>query len=579
MSHRAYLYNVQDPAASQKKDIMVMEWGYEVPLMLQPMLVSGGYLANSHYNEDEETEGSALFYDAVEGLKNLQRFHGFIETHMNVLVNDPQRFLQAKAEFSEYLSKLKHPYFLVDMWDVFNMDDVSHQEQASVQMEHFKANNAIFTAAMEADDPQLLLDAVWEDINPSFKDFKEILNYPNYNYGWECIWNVPPEEPVPEAFEDNGLWGLKDENGDVLLHAQFNEIFAFDESGKCVAVTNGKYGYLDKSGTWVIPQMYDDAYDFEYSNVTMVKLGEKMGLINLQNVPVTEFVYDDIRTLEAGSYYNVLLNGLWGVIDAEGKIVMPVEQQQLLEDGYGFYYSAITGRFVKKIFTTAFEFVGEYPKDAVNLVLNRYLHIKPHKNSRQNILFDGAIKVAEGFDKINVEKSFQNLLVIRKGKQYGVLGMQQQKFLLPIEYDSISDSDIYTNSFDDNIVVVKKGNLVGLFQGGGDNEQWLLPLSDFENIQLLRNGYFGFKKDGLWSLSVGVDNIVMPYQFTDLFPKSGYPGIAFVFENDELFVLHDDELIEADMDDVKYNIQNNRHYPIFDKLQERKLGDWLKRNG
>ncbi|MDQ0641511.1 hypothetical protein QF042_005076 [Pedobacter sp. W3I1] len=42
MSHRTYLYNINTPSVAENSDKMMMEWGYEMPLMLQPLLISGG---------------------------------------------------------------------------------------------------------------------------------------------------------------------------------------------------------------------------------------------------------------------------------------------------------------------------------------------------------------------------------------------------------------------------------------------------------------------------------------------------------------------------------------------------------
>nr|WP_294873542.1 hypothetical protein [uncultured Pedobacter sp.] len=34
MSHRSYLYNINTPSIAESADKMMMEWGYEMPLML-----------------------------------------------------------------------------------------------------------------------------------------------------------------------------------------------------------------------------------------------------------------------------------------------------------------------------------------------------------------------------------------------------------------------------------------------------------------------------------------------------------------------------------------------------------------
>jgi uncharacterized protein len=54
MSHRTYLYNIYSPSVAEDSDKMMIEWGYEMPIILQPLLVEGGFVSGNNYNNHIE---------------------------------------------------------------------------------------------------------------------------------------------------------------------------------------------------------------------------------------------------------------------------------------------------------------------------------------------------------------------------------------------------------------------------------------------------------------------------------------------------------------------------------------------
>lgn len=51
-----------------------MKWGYEMPLLLQPLLVDGGLIDGNNYNNHTEPDNAGLYYNARTGIENLKRF-------------------------------------------------------------------------------------------------------------------------------------------------------------------------------------------------------------------------------------------------------------------------------------------------------------------------------------------------------------------------------------------------------------------------------------------------------------------------------------------------------------------------
>jgi len=68
----------------QHTDVMVMEWGYEVPLLLQPLLIDSGFVAGNIYNTHTDPENFGLYYNAENGIKNIKRFYNFIESNTSI---------------------------------------------------------------------------------------------------------------------------------------------------------------------------------------------------------------------------------------------------------------------------------------------------------------------------------------------------------------------------------------------------------------------------------------------------------------------------------------------------------------
>ena len=87
----------------------------------------------------------------------------------------------------------------------------------------------------------------------------------------------PDEDKYIYPFEENGLWGYKDEDGKIVVEAKYVDAFEFSDGLGRVRKEkgfNGKYGFVDKNGNEVIPCQYRVAYDF-IDGVTIVSLATR----------------------------------------------------------------------------------------------------------------------------------------------------------------------------------------------------------------------------------------------------------------------------------------------------------------
>ncbi len=283
----------------------MMEWGYEMPLLLQPLLVNGGFIKND-----------ILYYEARPGIANLKRFYNFLET-IPALINHKSSFTTSKNQLFNYLDSLNHAFFSMDARSVFDMEAIPHDKQAATWLADIAFNNAMITKAIDQNDISLLSYNQLKHVSMAFQTFPELLNYPDYQYGWGHICETPEQE---EIYPENGLWGLKSAKGEILLPAQFDEFYAFSEQGIAVVMKAGKYGYVHRSGKILVTPEWDEAYDFDPSNLAIVQRSGLLGLINVSGEVVAEPIYENLHKAGYTGQYIAQKNGSWGIIAADTQV-------------------------------------------------------------------------------------------------------------------------------------------------------------------------------------------------------------------------------------------------------------------
>jgi len=545
MSHRIYLYNINTPSVAENSDKMMMEWGYEMPLMLQPLLVEGGFISGNNYNNHIEFNDSGLYYDSASGIENLKRFYKFLENQSG-LITDIEKFKDARNKLFGYLDKLRGSYFHLDIWDVLNMDDTPHAEQARIWLANIAHNNQIITRAMDAGDISLLNYKDLNDVNPGFTVFSELLNYEGYDYGWSCIWTFAEEELPYEIFEENKLWGLKDKDGRFLLAPQFDEFYSFGPQNLAVVSKNGKYGYVDTVGRIAIPLTWEDAFDFEYSGVAVVALQTKSGLIDAKGREITPLVYDELETIGDGNYFNAKKESFWGVIDASGKTVIVFEHTDMIETGYGFYYIRTSGQKNRKIYNALFNYLGEFPIDSVENLDNGLILIKPHKELNSSLLYkkDGSL-LDSGFEKINRQTNFNDLLVIRKDKKNGAISRKNECYMLPCQYDAILDIRARVNDGISDIALVHQADKKGIYDGNPNRPSWLIPLDNYQQILWLYETVFALQKNQMWGIANAANNNISSFEFDLVVQKPNEDGFAYAFKDDKVYTVSEHAIAPA----------------------------------
>lgn len=598
MSHRVYLYNITAPLEVSKANIMIMEWGYEVPLLLLPLLIDGGFISENIYNTHTDPENFGLYFNAVPGIENIKRFYNFIENHHSELIENLDDFLVAKNKLFDCLDTFKRPYFHVDAWDVFNMNDESHKSQAEHLLMEIERNNSIITKAIEADDVSLMDFSLFGiDVTLGFKDFKTLLNFANYNYGLAHIYKNEQNND-DEIYEENGLWGLKSPEGKVLIEPYFDEYYGYSDSNLAVVVKDGKFGYVDRSGNTVIPLIYEDAYDFE-GKYAVIKQDGKFGLIGLNGQIKLPLIYEDVYSLlPYNKYYTAQLNGKYGVISAGGKIILPFNFDYRFEeqDGGDIYFVRENDPDIKSVYSSQFYFLGSFNLAFLEIIRNYHskidnYFIQQHQYYPKNTIIaaDGKILI-DGFDKF--EKSFDYVVILQKDKKYALL-KHNIGLILGFEFDLITefavpDEQISTHfneshqahlKYPYNYLKVIKDNLCGVYLITSSFEKWIIPVS-YQDIKIFKDGYIGVKKENLWAILDKDMNAITAFEFEELVSLISYAGIAYGLKDENIYAITDEEITFAE----KYRLQDyvdaneEYNYCYFNDAVQQKIQAYIDAN-
>lgn len=491
MSHRMYLYNVNTTesrknhesneghppdtllpvvAGNESDVLMMMEWKYEFPLFLHPLFASETFLAPPMYNG---TLGG-IYANAFSGKAALVSFYSFLDRHAEVLTDNPKAFRASKEKIYSFLeNKAIYNSFHLDAWDVFNMSDDPHEAQATELLNLIKATNDCIKAAIEADDPALLNDCPDVQDNPyGITSFRQLFSHSAYGYGWEVIRSGYFEEEEDEEdeiiFEENGLGGLKQKDGTIIIPAQYDEVFSFaDNEIFAVVKRGGKYGYVNRQGQLVTGLVYDDAYDV-LNGFGRVQIGLQHYLVQ-PGAELPSISYDELRVIsEEAQWYVVAKGGVKSVINAAGQTLLPFVPCEV--DRVGTYNGSALMRITDEI-----------------------------KKGRKTLQFHGLV-TAEGQTVLepgylDIWPAYDDVVTVKAKDHFGMYSVQNG-WMLEMEYDRI-------DPFLGKVYVLEKDGKQGLYISA----QKLVPpiydiiISDVNWIDELRWETFATNENGVFRIN------------------------------------------------------------------------------
>ena len=178
-----------------------------------------------------------------------------------------------------------------------------------------------------------------------------------------CIYTTTPFYLFVQI-SANGKIGLIDKKGNVLLPAHYENITMTKQlphyyiKKPIIRIKlDGKYGFADSTAKVIVTPRYDYIEQETHSYV-IVKNKDKFGLVDkITGKELVPCLYHDVtlignkegfyHTLK-NTYFQLMLNNKWGVADSRGKIIVPLEYDniqfsdegiQATKDGKSFLFN------------------------------------------------------------------------------------------------------------------------------------------------------------------------------------------------------------------------------------------------
>lgn len=482
MAHRIYVYNVSKNGKEKYSELLA-EWNYVIPLLLMPLFFAS-----------PRVKGSLLYFDREAGIANLHRFYDLLGESYELTYK--ACFYEPRRQMFEVLENLPFACFEMDASDVFNMNEESHKEQAQQWVEDIQQIQGIFEQALESRDLSLLNEEVAKTGYESFRDILET-DWIQYGLGY---WEKSLYQHAAESFESNGLWGLKNRKGEVILEPQFSQLWVFNDEGIAVFLKDEKYGYIRDTGQIVLEAQFSEAFDtfshesINYAVVQPLHAPEKQGLICADTGKwMLPPVYDAVDQLVYTDCFNVLLDDQYQLRNFQNEQVIqqssavPFEMHYLSADAH-LYFCKQKGSAKRQYFQSNGEIFGEYMEDILSALSPGLIQVSPHKFQRKISVLnaDGSVLLDE-VDELKMWSDHYRSFVYRKQKKWHVYDTVSQSFLLPEGCDKLLN-DAYIHFLKD-VYLFENAGKYGLYDA--QQHQWLIPMeNDFSKIEYTDTEFF-----------------------------------------------------------------------------------------
>lgn len=566
MAHRLYLYNI-DVKTKEEYPHYLGEWNYEIPPLLIPL-----------FSGNPRSKGKLMYFDKEEGVSRLRLFYQLLADHYQL--GHQKGYEEPVNKMFEFLDDLPYHTLMINAWDVFNMNEDSHSDQAKEWIEEIKEQNQLYTKAIEDGNILILQEEILK--RSGYSSFLEMLETDWIDYGLG-YWNDDAYQDTTETFEENGLFGLKDHKGNCLLAPVYEEIFAFNDEGTAVAQKNGKFGYIKNDGSTHIECRYEDAFDafsIEGKEYGIVKENGQFGIISISagewSVPN---VYDEM---------DLLYSGLFNARKADGFRVIDLLNREVIADHsetpFDFDYHELifkkqAGSSKRAYYTLKGTYLGEYPEDTLSPVTNGYYWVSPNKFQKKISIIkpDGSFLDTE-IDTITVLGNYTSL-AYRKDKKWRIYDLIHSCFRLEDRLLENVHIGWFTQFMKDIFVISGLGG-TGLYEAC--NDRWLIPFSA-ENTKIEACSQEIFRiitQDGMLYYDQKTDAT------SDLYDcisegMDYHDQLLCLFKNDRMFILDNNRLLHQVSDfqmgslyEKKYNLRgkDQKYFLDFYRAWTDKMG-------
>lgn len=121
-----------------------------------------------------------------------------------------------------------------------------------------------------------------------------------------------------EVFSQNNKFGLKDNEGNIIVEPQYTKMIKLGENTKIVQKKK-KYGIIDCSGKIIVPIVFSHAE--RHSSYVKLKKSDKYGIFDLEGKELLPVEYKSINPL-SDNMLLTLKDYKYGVSDLNGNIIL-----------------------------------------------------------------------------------------------------------------------------------------------------------------------------------------------------------------------------------------------------------------
>jgi hypothetical protein len=349
--------------------------------------------------------------------------------------------------------------------------------------------------------------------------------------------------------KQNGKYGLLSDKGISLLPSKYNKIFGRNNLVSIVQGTNGKVQLIFNETGKVFNQ--DVEYVNLYYNLAIVKSNGKFGVItdkiivpfkydsiahNISNVTksIQKQVANNVETNNVSRPpifdFMVLENNKLGLINSEGAIIYPPENDEIKRETMFAYYLIKKENLYSIYFTssktkTAFNFSRIYA-DGYGYVMA----VQENKAGAFNLT--GELIVPFEYDDDFIAQYSGIGLRVTKNKKRGVIDTKG-KIIVPVIYDDVST--LYNSNFK-SFIKVKSDNKEGVINLKGE---LIIPV-EFEWIGV-ENDFF---------------KVITPNQKVGLYDKNGKMIVPAEYQWISKSETENSKIIILKKEDKSYNFLN-----------------------
>ena len=260
------------------------------------------------------------------------------------------------------------------------------------------------------------------------------------------------EDAWLQRFEENGKYGLKRKNGEILLPAEYDEVNHSGYAGRGWHIRKGdKWGAVNERVEWIFPIDYDDI-KLRFEGGHYLKKNNKVGFCDSEGNMTVDFLYDELENYSSSCEgFKAKVDGKWGYIDKHGKVVIPIEYEQISlgskgmilvkKDGKYGYFNLQKGIQIPLVYDCAYVFYSSHPQEAVVKQNGKYGVINP----------DGECVLPIEYDKVDIDAP--NVYRVKEGGCCGIID-KERKVLFPFKYRDLgafNEDNIAYAANDENI--------------------------------------------------------------------------------------------------------------------------------